>query len=146
MFSYKHMSFTILVWHLLVHSLTFLFVVFIVIGLCQFHIRLAPCFDYISWVPPPLPPKPLKKFLVCDLAIVISNPFKFFHYYLCTFCNMATFLALGCLDFTTMVDNSWMTFIYEHCLCVMFVFQLSYLHISKDVSHDFKNFVLNFMY
>jgi hypothetical protein len=49
------MSFTILVLRLLVHLLTLLFVVFIVVVLCQISYLFVPCLDYISQVPP-LPP------------------------------------------------------------------------------------------
>ncbi len=140
------MSFTILIRHLLVHSLTFLFVVFIVIGLCPIlHSSNSLIRLYFS-SPPPLPPKPFKKFIVCDYALVISNLFEFFHYYFCAFCNMATFLVPRCLDFTIIVDNLGMAIIFKHCLCIMFVFQLGSLHISKDFSYDSNNFVLSSLY
>jgi hypothetical protein len=45
-----------------------------------------------------------------------------------------------------MVDNSGATSIFEQCLCTMFLFQLRSLHISKDVSYDYNNLVLNSMY
>ncbi len=101
---HKHMSFTILVLRLLVHFLTLLFVVFIVVVLCQISYLFVPCLDYISQVPP-LPPNLSNFFLVCDFALVASNPSKFLHYYFCAPCNMVTFHALGHSDLTIMVDD-----------------------------------------
>jgi len=81
-----------------------------------------------------------------DFALVDSNMFEFLHYYSCALCKMATFHATRCSDLTIMVDESRTTAIFEHCLCPMFVFQLGFLHISKDVSYDFNNFVSSFLY
>jgi len=39
-----------------------------------------------------------------------------------------------------------MMIVFEHCLCVMFVFQPSSLHISKDVLYDLNNFVSSSLY
>ncbi len=79
-----------------------------------------------------------------DSALVDSNSFKFFHYYSCAFCNMATFHVTGRLDLTIMVDESRTTIVPQHCRCVMFVFQPGSLHISKDISYD--NFISSFLY
>ncbi len=78
--------------------------------------------------------------------IVVSYPFWFFHYFPYTPNNIATFHVVGPLDFTIMVDNSKMIIVFEHCLCVMFAFQPSSLHISKDVSYDSNNFVSSSLY
>jgi hypothetical protein len=61
----------------------------------------------------------LSKFiLVFDFVLVDSNPFDFFHYYSCAFCNMATFHVIGRLDLTIMVDESRTITISQHCfLC-----------------------------
>jgi hypothetical protein len=45
-----------------------------------------------------------------------------------------------------MVDDSRTTSISEQCLCTMFSFQLGSLHISKDVSYDSNNFIVNSVY
>jgi len=84
--------------------------------------------------------------LVFDFAIADSNLSKFLHYYSCALCDMVTFHAIGHSDLTIMVDESGMTIVFEHCLCVMFVFQLCSLHIFKDVSYDFNNIVSNSLY
>jgi hypothetical protein len=70
-------------------------------------------------------------------------PFFFFHYYLCVLGNMATFHVIGRLELTIMVNDSRMTSVFKQCQCAMFLFQLGSLHISKDVSYDFNNLVLN---
>jgi Na+/H+ antiporter NhaA len=70
----------------------------------------------------------------------------FFHYNLCVFGNMATFHIVGRSELTIMVNNSKTTSMFEQCLCVMFSFQLGSLHISKDVSYDSNNLVLNLVY
>jgi hypothetical protein len=69
--------------------------------------------DYISWVPPPLPPNPSNFFLVHEFTLVILNPFQFLHYYFYALCNMATFNVLGHSDFTIMVDDLRMATIFE---------------------------------
>jgi len=83
--------------------------------------------------------------LVFDSAIVNSNPSKFLHYYSCAFWDMVTFHAIRHLNLIIMVDESGMTIVFKHCLCVMFVFQLSSLHI-KDLSYDSNNIVSNSLY
>ncbi len=116
--------------------------VFIVIFIFfQFHIRPAPYLDYLSPIPHALSSNPSDFTLVFDYALVDSNMSEFLHYYSCALCNMATFHAIGHSNLTMMVDDSRMTIVFEHCLCAMFVFQLGSLHISKDVSYDFNNFV-----
>jgi hypothetical protein len=134
------MSFTILVLRLSIHFLTFLFVVFITIVLCQIsylsHSLLGLYFPGSS-----SSSKPLNFFLVCYFALATSNPFKFLHYYLGAPCNMATFHAFKCLNLTIMVDDLGMVNVSKHCMCVMFTFQSSSLHIYKDVSYDSNNFV-----
>jgi hypothetical protein len=45
-----------------------------------------------------------------------------------------------------MVDDLGTTIVFEHYLCVMFVFQPSFLHISKGVSYDSNNFVSSLLY
>jgi hypothetical protein len=45
-----------------------------------------------------------------------------------------------------MVDNLGTTTIFEHYLCIMFVFQPSFLHISKGISYDSNNFVSSLLY
>jgi hypothetical protein len=55
---------------------------------------------------------------------------------------MATFHVVGRLDLTIMVDDLGMTSVLEHYLYVMFVFQPSSLHVSKDVSYDSNKFVV----
>ncbi len=45
-----------------------------------------------------------------------------------------------------MVDDLATTIILKHCLCAIFVFQLGSLHISKDASYDFDNFVSSTLY
>jgi hypothetical protein len=97
-------------------------------------------------VPPPLPPNPLNCFLLCDFVLIASNPSEFLHYYLCALYNMVTFHIIGRSDLIIMVYDSKTTIIFEHCMCDMFVFQPSSLHISKDVSHDFNNFVSSSLY
>jgi hypothetical protein len=97
--------------------------------------------DYISPVPPSLPPNPSNFSLVFDFAFVSSNPFGFFHYYFYALCNMATFHVPRRLDLTIMVDDLGMMVVSKHCLCTMFIFQPSFLHISNDVSYDSNNFV-----
>jgi len=59
---------------------------------------------------------------------------------------MATFHAIGRSNVTIMVDELRTTTIFEHCLCTMFAFQPSFLHISKDVLYEFNNLVLNLFY
>jgi hypothetical protein len=112
----------------------------------QFHIRPTPCLDYISMIPPPLLPTLSKFALVLDSILNNSNPSKFFHYYSCARCNMVTFHVIKHSDLTIMVDNSRMIIVFEHCLCTMFVFQPSSLHISKDVLYDSNNFVPSVLY
>jgi hypothetical protein len=68
--------------------------------------------DYISEVPPPLPPNPSKKFMVCYYVFVVSNPFEFLHYYFCAPCNMATFHALKRSNLTIMVDDLGMVVVF----------------------------------
>jgi hypothetical protein len=102
--------------------------------------------DYISLVPPPLPPNPSIFFLMFDFAFVVSIPSKFFHYYFCAPCNTATFHALGCSDLTIAVDDLGMTTIFKHFLCAMFTFQPCSLHISKDVSYDYNIFFSSSLY
>jgi hypothetical protein len=71
---------------------------------------------------------------------------SFFTTFLAPLLNIATFHVVRRLDFTAMVDNSKMIIVFEHYLCVMFVFQPSSLHISKDISYDFNNFVSSSLY
>jgi hypothetical protein len=59
---------------------------------------------------------------------------------------MVTFHVVGHLDFNIMVNDLGMTFVSEHCLCVMFTFMLSFLHISKDVLYDYSNLVSSPLY
>jgi hypothetical protein len=59
---------------------------------------------------------------------------------------MATFHVIGHSKLTIMVNNLGMTSMSEQCLSAMFSFQLGFLHISKDVSYDYNNLVLNLMY
>jgi hypothetical protein len=59
---------------------------------------------------------------------------------------MATFHAIGCFDFTIMMDKSGMMVDFKHCLCVMFVYQPCFLHISKDVLYDFNNLASSSLY
>jgi hypothetical protein len=59
---------------------------------------------------------------------------------------MARFHVIGHFDLTIMVDDSGTTTVFEHCLCAMFAFQLGFLHISKDVSNDFNNFLASSLY
>jgi hypothetical protein len=59
---------------------------------------------------------------------------------------MVTFHAIGRFELSIMVDNSWTIAISEHCLFDMFAFQPSSLHISKDVSYDYINFVSSSLY
>ncbi len=63
-----------------------------------------------------------------------------------TFVPFVTFHAPRNLDLNIMVDSLGMMVVFEHCLCAMFSFQPSSLHISKDVSYDFNNFVSSFLY
>jgi len=141
MFGYKHKKFTILVWCLLLHYLTFLFVVFIVVVFCRISystqslLRLY-FLDSSSFL------QNLSKFtLVFDYTLVDSNPCEFLHYYFCGLCNMATFHATRRSNLTIMVDESRTTVVSKHYFCAMFTFQPSFLHISKDVLYDYNNFV-----
>ncbi len=45
-----------------------------------------------------------------------------------------------------MVDDLRMTFVFKHYLCVMFAFQLGFLHISKDVLYESNNLVSSSLY
>ncbi len=45
-----------------------------------------------------------------------------------------------------MVDESGMTVVSKHCLCIMFIFQPCSLHISKDVLYDSNNLVSSLLY
>jgi hypothetical protein len=45
-----------------------------------------------------------------------------------------------------MVNNSRTTVVSKHCLYIMFTFQPRSLHISKDISYDYNNFVSNSLY
>jgi hypothetical protein len=78
--------------------------------------------------------------------LVVSYPSRFFHYFPYAPNNIATFHVVGRLDFTVMVDNSKMIIVFEHYLCVMFAFQPSFLHISKDVSYGSNNFISSSLY
>jgi hypothetical protein len=84
--------------------------------------------------------------LVFDYALADLNPSELLHYYFYALCNMVTFHAPRCSDLTIMVDNLRIIVVFEHCLCVMFVFQLGSLHIYKDVSYDYNNFVSSSLY
>jgi hypothetical protein len=88
--------------------------------------------------------KPFNFSLVCDFPFVVLNPFQFLHYYPCAPCNMATFH--GCSDLTTMVNDLRTVVVSKHCLCPMFFFHPSFLHISKDVLYDSNNLVSNSLY
>jgi hypothetical protein len=55
---------------------------------------------------------------------------------------MATFHVARRLGLNIIVDNLGTTSVFEHCLYVMFVFQPSSLHISKDVSYGSNKFVV----
>jgi hypothetical protein len=121
-FGYKHLSFTIIFLHLLIHSLLFLFVVFIVVVFCPISYSTHSHWEYISSTPFPLPPNPSNFTLMFDFAFDDSNPFEFLHYYSNALCNMVTFHATGCLDLTVMVDDSRTTIVSKHCLCIMFIF------------------------
>jgi hypothetical protein len=59
---------------------------------------------------------------------------------------MAKFHATKQSNLTIMVDDSRMTVVFEHCLCIMFAFQLGSLHISKDNLYDSNNFVSSSLY
>jgi hypothetical protein len=59
---------------------------------------------------------------------------------------MATFHVITRSELTIMVDNLGMTSMSKQCLCAMFLFELGFLHISKDVSYDYNNLVLNLVY
>jgi hypothetical protein len=145
-FGYKHMSFTILVYRLLLHCLTFLFVVSIAIALCEISYLSYSLLRLYFLGSSSSSSKPLNFFLVFDYAFVVSIPSKFFHYYFCAPCNMATFHAFGCLDLTITVDDFGMTTIFKHFLCAMFTFQPCSLHISKDISYDYNIFFSSSLY
>jgi hypothetical protein len=57
---------------------------------------------------------------------------------------MATFYVEGWLEQTILVDESDSTIIFEQCLCV--IFQVGFLHISKDVTYDVNNNILRSVY
>jgi hypothetical protein len=57
---------------------------------------------------------------------------------------MATFYIEAWLELTILVDEFDSTIIFEQCLCV--IFQVGYLHISKDVTYDVNNNILGSMY
>ncbi len=57
-----------------------------------------------------------------------------------------TFHAIGHSDLTDMVNNSRRTAISKHCLCTMFGFQPSSLHISKNILYDSNNFFSSWLY
>jgi hypothetical protein len=84
--------------------------------------------------------------MVFDHAFADSNPYEFLHCYSCALCDMATFHVIGHSNLTIMGDKSRTTAIFEHCLCIMFAFQASSLHISKNVSYDYNNFVSSSLY
>jgi hypothetical protein len=92
------------------------------------------------------PPNPSKFTLVFDFALVDSHPFEFLHYYTCALYNMATFHAIGHLDFTIMVDELGTMIVSKHCLYIMFVFQPCSSHIFKDVLYEYNNFVSSSLY
>jgi len=58
---------------------------------------------------------------------------------------MATFCAKGQPKLTILVNEYDIITISKQCLCAMFGFQPSSLHISKDVAYDV-NKVSNLMY
>jgi hypothetical protein len=60
--------------------------------------------------------------------------------------NMATVHAFGYSNLTIMVKNSRTILVFKQGLCTMFSFQLGSLHISKDISYDYNNLVLNSVY
>jgi len=60
--------------------------------------------------------------------------------------SVATFCAKGQPKLTILVDEYDIITISKQCLCVMFGFQPSYLHMSKDVAYDVNNKVSNLMY
>jgi hypothetical protein len=82
--------------------------------------------------------------IVCDHTLLFR--FQFFQFYRWAARNMATFHVNGCLDLTIMVDKLGMMFVFDHCLCVMFVFQPSSLYISMDVLYDFNDLVSSLLY
>jgi len=102
--------------------------------------------NHISPIPPPFPPNPSKVSLMFDSTFANSNPSEFFHYYLCGLCNMTTFHVLGCSNLTIIVDDLGTINVSKHCMCIMFMFQPSSLHISKDVSYDSNNFASSSLY
>jgi hypothetical protein len=126
-------KFTILVYRSLPHYLIFLFVVFITIVFCSISYLTRSLLGLYFPIPLPLPLNLSKFTLVFDYVLVDSNPFEFFHYHFCAFCNMATFHTPRCLDLTIMVDDLGTTVVSKHCLCAMFIFQPHSLHIFKDV-------------
>ncbi len=60
--------------------------------------------------------------------------------------SVATFCAKGQPKLTILVDEYDIITISKQCLCAMFGFQPSYLHMSKDVAYDVNNKVSNLMY
>jgi hypothetical protein len=106
------MSFTILVLHLLIHFLIFLFVISIIIVFYQISYLLRSLLGLYFPGSSSSSSKPFKKFMVCYYVFVASNPFEFLHYYFCAPCNMATFHAFRRSNFTIMVDDLGMVVVF----------------------------------
>jgi hypothetical protein len=79
-------------------------------------------------------------------CISLCVAFFLFHYYLCVLGNMVTFHVVGHSELTIMVNDLRTTLVFKQCLCAMFSFQIRSLHVSKDVSYDSNNLVLNLLY
>jgi hypothetical protein len=52
---------------------------------------------------------------------------------------MAIFCVEKRIELTSLVDEFGTTVNFEQCLCAMFGFKPSFLHISKDVTYDASN-------
>jgi hypothetical protein len=102
----------------------------------------------LSWFIVLPTPYPLKHSNLCFVFDYISLfvAFFLFHYYMCVLGNMATFHAIAYSRLTIMVNNLRMISVSKKCLCIMFLFHLWSLHISKDALYDSNNLVLNLVY
>ncbi len=58
--------------------------------------------------------------IVCVLALLFC--FQFSRFDRCALGNMAKFHAIGYLDLTIMANDSRMTFVSKHYLCITFAF------------------------
>ncbi len=120
---------------MLLHCLTFLFVVFIVVVICPISYSTCSLLGlyFLDSLYIFLSPNPSNFTLVFNPIIAYSNMFEFLHYYSYALCNMVTIHAIGHSNLTIMVDDLRTTIVSEHCLCALFIFNhVLYIYLKMS--------------